>query len=669
MEQPMMRNEHIVRAHQNAEIAINPINNQPWRVIHVNNTATAPGTGSITNPLTSLDGANGAETVANAQYDIIFVHQTGIAYSNTGGSPLFTFANSNQYLIGEGSAQTIPTVSCGDITVSTTVDPSLYPVLAPRANDTAIFIAPNRTGETVSGFVINASGTGIDSRSTSGTNTLNDLTLNSGLTGISIVGSADYAISDSVFNSQTGTGLENNGAGTIQLTSAAFTGIAGTAIETTNGTMVASEITVSDTAGSGIIVGGANQANLALSASTISNSQQSGIINDGDGTITVNGTEISGSGQSGVRTTAGSTGTVSLVSSTIDGETTVGGRSTTGILMEGAAPVTLSGTRITTAVTGVDVTGNGRFTMTGGSITDITNDAIRLRPSAPTTALDGSADLTSVTIGSIGGSGIVTTGVAGQGGNVSFVNSSMSTIADYGILGTGIGSPGSGARIAVQSQSLIANTGIAGIQITDSNLRIENSTLTNNGDFGVNSIDASTVLIDSTQFSGETATAIQASASDNLSFTGGNPGPGTPTGLFNNLTATNNRITTSADAIVLQGGMVTWDNAGQTTVDSQGIIRGNLRLNTITTDTNPITLSTTGGIAGTSPDAPDVVGGLVSGLSGRPQGIQITAVNRSNLEALNGGAAVTEDPTAADPESTTTSVDYSITTPVLQPPQ
>ena len=338
-------------------------------------------------------------------------------------------------------------------------------------------------------------------------------------------------------------------------------------------------------------------------------------------------------------------------------------------MIEGDTPVTLGGTRIATAVTGVDVTGNGQLTMTAGSITDMTNDGIRLRPSAPTTALDGSADLTSVTIGSIGGDGISTQGVGGQGGNVSLANSSLSTISGYGILGSGIGSPGSGARIAVRSQSLIANTGIAGIQVTDSNLRVENSTLTNNGDFGVNSIDASTVLIDSTQFTGETATAIQASARNTLSFTGGNPGPGAATGLFNNLTATNNRITTTADAIVLQGGIVTWDNAGQTTIDSQGIVRGNLRLNSITTATNPITLSTTGGIAGTSPDAPDVVGGLVSGLSGRPQGIQINAVNRVNLEALNGGTTVTEDPGAADPESTTTSVDYSITTPVTEPPQ
>jgi hypothetical protein len=248
-------------------------------------------------------------------------------------------------------------------------------------------------------------------------------------------------------------------------------------------------------------------------------------------------------------------------------------------------------------------------------------------------------------------------------------SSSISGVGGFGILGTGIGLPGTGASISVRSQSLIANTGIAGIQVTDSNLRVQDSLFGANGDFGINSIDGSTVLIDNTQFAGATATAIQASARDDLSFLGGNPGPGSPTLLFNNLTATNNRINTTADAIILQGGIVTWDDAGTTTIDSQGIVRANLRLNSITTDTNPITLSTTGGIAGVTPNQPVVVGGLVSGLSGRPQGIQISAVNRANLEALNGGAEVTEDPTPTAPEANTTSVDYTITTPVLEPPQ
>jgi hypothetical protein len=269
-------------------------------------------------------------------------------------------------------------------------------------------------------------------------------------------------------------------------------------------------------------------------------------------------------------------------------------------------------------------------------------------------------------MGSIGGDGIFTTGSGGLGGNVEFLSSSMSTVGGVGIRGVGIGTPGAGALILVR-QSNIANTGTAGIEVTDSNLRVERSTLTNNTDFGVNAIDASTVLIDSTAITGETDTGIQAIARDTLSFTGG-----AATGLFNNLTATNNTITLDTDGIVLQGGIVSQDIAGQETMVSQGIVRANIRQNTINSATSPITLSTSNGIVGTggaSPLPPDVVGGLVTGSSGRPQGIRIDATSRLNLQNLNGGAAVDETPIPPDPESITTSVDYDLTTVVTQPPQ
>ncbi len=108
MEQPMMRNEHIVRARQNAEIATNPITGQPWRVIHVDNTTTSPatGNGSITNPVAALGGnppgtVPTAETVATEPYDIIFVHSSSIAYSNNRATPapntnMFTAQQSKQ---------------------------------------------------------------------------------------------------------------------------------------------------------------------------------------------------------------------------------------------------------------------------------------------------------------------------------------------------------------------------------------------------------------------------------------------------------------------------------------------------------------------------------------------------------------------------------------------
>ena len=675
MEQPMMRNEHIVRAHQQPVIALRP-DGQPWRVIHVDNSAAGSlQTGSSSNPVLALGGAApSAESLATADGDIIFVRTSGIPYSNaTVTAPnMFTFQESNQYLIGEGSSQTIPTLNCGPLLVSSTINTAIYPTLMPQPNDTAIDIPAAVTGATVSGFQINSSGTGLTGQSTSGVNTLGDLTFNGGLNGIEITapvppdGSADYSTYNLRFLGQSGTGLLNNGAGTTTIENTTFKGVSGTALETNNGTVAGSSLTITDTAGSGIIVGGTNQAGLTLTDSTIANSGQSGILASGDGAVTTNNVTISGSIQNGVRTATGSTGSIQLLATTIDGETLSGGRSGEGILMEGATTITLDRSTIATTATGIDVTGNAILSMTGGSIVDTLNDGVRLRPTAPVNANDGSAILTSVTMGTIGGNGISTEGVSGQGGDVSFISSSMSGVNGVGILGTGIGSPGNGASIRVSGFSLIANTGTGGIQVTDSNLRVESSTLTNNEGFGVNSIDASTVLVENTLITGTTDTGIQATARENLSFTGGSP-----TNLFNDLTATNNIISIETNGIVLQGGIVSQEIAGQETMVSQGVVRANINRNTINNATSPITLSTSNGIVGTggaTPLPPDVIGGLVTS-SGRPQGIRIDATSRLNLQTVNGGAAVEETPNPLDPEAVTTPVDYDLTTVVTQPPQ
>ncbi|MEO1990489.1 MAG: hypothetical protein ABGW78_01035, partial [Pirellulales bacterium] len=255
MEQPMMRNEHIVRARQNAVIATNPITGQPWRVIHVDNMTTSPaaGNGSVTNPVATLGGSPPgtiptAESLATEPYDIIFVHSSPIAYSNNPANAIppavalpntnmFTFQASNQYLIGEGSPQTIPTLECGDLIVSDRVNSSVYPTLIPQASDTGILIPATLTGETISGFEIMAStGVGIDSKSTTGRNFINNVTITQGQTGILIEGAASYDINgDVALKNQSAFGLLNNGTGEISLTDVGFTDISGSAIQTTDG--------------------------------------------------------------------------------------------------------------------------------------------------------------------------------------------------------------------------------------------------------------------------------------------------------------------------------------------------------------------------------------------------------------------------------------------------
>jgi hypothetical protein len=128
MEQPMMRNEHIVRAHQTPEVAINPATGTAWQVFHVDNTAAPGGTGSAETPFSSLSEADG---VATSEYDIVYVHA-----GNSGATPYLTpaagysFNAANQYLIGQGSTIALPTVACGATTLfaSPAGDPA-YPII------------------------------------------------------------------------------------------------------------------------------------------------------------------------------------------------------------------------------------------------------------------------------------------------------------------------------------------------------------------------------------------------------------------------------------------------------------------------------------------------------------------------------------------------------------
>ena len=99
LEQPMMRNEHIVRGHQTPQVCGNRVTGQPWKFIHVDNTAAAGGDGSYAAPFTNLADA---ETAAIREWDVVYVH-TG---SSRTGPPFysdqFSFQQDNQFLVGGG---------------------------------------------------------------------------------------------------------------------------------------------------------------------------------------------------------------------------------------------------------------------------------------------------------------------------------------------------------------------------------------------------------------------------------------------------------------------------------------------------------------------------------------------------------------------------------------
>jgi len=111
IEQPMMRNEHIVRAHQTPIVAVNPVTNQPWNVIHVDKTAVVGGNGTVEAPVTQLVFA---QNLATQPYDIVYVHQ-GNSATNPGNryESSWQFQADNQILVGQGSTLELNTLSCG----------------------------------------------------------------------------------------------------------------------------------------------------------------------------------------------------------------------------------------------------------------------------------------------------------------------------------------------------------------------------------------------------------------------------------------------------------------------------------------------------------------------------------------------------------------------------
>jgi len=112
LEQPMMRNEHIVRGHQTPEYLSNTQNNgTPWNVIHVDNTAAAGGDGTAEAPFTNLADA---DVAATQQWDIVYVHEGNSRVAPNFYGDSFSFNADNQFLVGSGGPLTLAVGSnCG----------------------------------------------------------------------------------------------------------------------------------------------------------------------------------------------------------------------------------------------------------------------------------------------------------------------------------------------------------------------------------------------------------------------------------------------------------------------------------------------------------------------------------------------------------------------------
>lgn len=165
MEQPMMRNEHIVRAHQAPEQAINPATGSAWTVFHVDNsTSVAPGgNGTVERPFRTLSEA---QSTATNPYDIVFVYigqSSATPYETPANG--YQFQADNQYLVGEGTSLKVPSANCGQVSLWSKGTSPNYPVIAASGSGSgiAINLGGSRTNSTVDHLKITNSPVGISS--------------------------------------------------------------------------------------------------------------------------------------------------------------------------------------------------------------------------------------------------------------------------------------------------------------------------------------------------------------------------------------------------------------------------------------------------------------------------------------------------------------------------
>jgi len=205
MEQPMMRNEHIVRAHQTPTVAVNPVTGKAWNVIHVSNTAAAFGNGSADAPYRTLSAAQAA---AVNPYDVVFVH-TGSS-ATTPYASTWQFQADNQILVGQGSQLQLNTANCGYQQFFATGTSTAYPLLTSSGNAITL-----RNGAIVDHLAITGGPVGIlaDASLTGGAN-VNDvqITTAAGQTAVSVAAVPSGPVNFTNMNiTNTGRGLWVNG--------------------------------------------------------------------------------------------------------------------------------------------------------------------------------------------------------------------------------------------------------------------------------------------------------------------------------------------------------------------------------------------------------------------------------------------------------------------------
>ncbi|MFM8497095.1 MAG: hypothetical protein ACKOEM_16490 [Planctomycetia bacterium] len=617
MEQPMMRNEHIVRAHQTPEVAINPETGNAWKVFHVDNTAAVGGNGTAETPFTTLTQA---ENAALAQYDIVYVH--------VGNSPVtpyvtpvagYTFQNQNQYLIGEGSSYQIPTVNCGPEALFVGMNNGVYPVIT---NPIGPAIAIDQNGSVVSHFQITGSPVGI----TDGT----------GLAAPGVATISDVIIAGGAGIPQRGVLISNAGStGTFNFDRLQLVDLDndGLVLAAAGGNVNVTNSTFKNTIGSAMLVSGANaQATVATSAidgttgtAILASGSGSGVVLTSSTISNTTGDAIVAAGPVSTITATDFTITKTTASALVasgSGSTITGLRGsvlTTGsdsAVVSGAnATISLARTRLrSSSGSGAIVSGSAaKFYLTGtSSIEAATVDGLRV---TGTNAVNNTILVQDSSIVGSGNNGVTVEGGTGPSNTqVTLLRSSIRETAGFAVSATGT----SGGNQVVQVfGSNVTQAGV-GISVVNYNLDIGRdptvtngraTTIQNAGVAGVAISGESRVRVANTAISG-VATGIAANNIDN--------------GTTSRLTATNNTITSGSTGIAITASVPT-ATAPNTVVDAL-----------VTSNRITVSGTTGGGIRLTTRNAPAV--------GGADRIIIHGANDQTELGAINFNASVVEVP-------------------------
>ncbi len=249
LEQPMMRNEHIVRGHETPEYAMRPITGggtTPWQVVHVDNSAAAGGNGTYENPYNTLAEAQSDPLNVNNEWTITYVDEgTSTSLSGTTYGGTFQFQQDYQSLVGSGGAFVIESqANCGTniagsgwlytIPKQTTNNPVLSNPSGPSVDTNG------QAGTTTANLTITGSQTGflasdnmtgaVARRPGTTANPLGNTT-----TGATAVRSVTIA-GDGTTNPQRGVWLLNNTAGAIEFTDTVVGNTNNTAFRVEGGT-------------------------------------------------------------------------------------------------------------------------------------------------------------------------------------------------------------------------------------------------------------------------------------------------------------------------------------------------------------------------------------------------------------------------------------------------